>query len=153
SKQLESKQKEAADAWIKAGDAQYNIAYNVQGALKYYQRADSIYNGYGRIASVVNNLKNESHLSGAALFIGGISRSGSKLKITYKYFGTSDTVIALKLEQEDTGMTTTINLTVAPATEHYRTAIVSSPFLSNYRGDVNIYEKDELLYTITPRTE
>lgn len=151
--ELERKQKMAADAWIKAGDAQYNIAENVQGALKYYQRADSIYPGYRRIPEALTAMAAKSRLTGARLFIGGITRHGNSFTIRYKYFGDSETTVALKFEQEDTGRTTTVNVNLKPSTKNYSIATVNSSFLDLYSGDVDIYEKNELIYIITPETE
>lgn len=138
------KRDEASQGWIKAAEAQYDIADDIPAALKYFNRVDSIYPGSGELRSALDMISVKSGLKGVSVLFSRISVSGTTATLGYKYYGSYDTSLRLRLVWED-GYATRISLPLTTG----NTELQSYSFEINGAPDdnsmVEIYEGSTLL--------
>lgn len=146
---LRPKLQEAFDAWMKAAKAQFEIADNVEGALKYYNCADSILPGQSRLKEELHAMSLKSGLKGAELLLTGLTTSNTSMTFHYKYFGSYDTSLRLTIEREDATDAAKVTLPLTSGFAGEQSTTISNPYLTNYYGPVNVYEGEELLYQIS----
>ena len=134
---------EAHSAWIKAAKAQFQYASNLEAALRYFNRADSILPASPELITELRDMQKKTGLASVALLISDVSVTDSEVNISGRYYGDISATVTLRVNINGVDHEAFAFLSVEPN--------VSFGFTNNapISGDnhVEIYQGDQLIYT------